>query len=88
MRKSVFTLALASTVGLAGCMNTQQQNELGGALAGAAIGLVGAKALGANNSLTAAAVVVGASAGAGMAQPKQCTYQYNDGSRTTGPCPQ
>ena len=87
MRKSVFTLAAIATLTLSGCLSSQQQNELGGALGGAAVGLIGAKAFGANDNIAVAATVIGASVGAGMAQPKQCTFAHADGTRTTGPCP-
>ena len=88
MRKPVILLAAASAFALAGCMSTQQQNELGGALGGAAVGFVGAKAFGANDTITAVATVVGAAAGAGLAQPKQCRFRHSDGRITTGPCPE
>ena len=84
MFKSLVPIALASSMALSACqMSTQDQNQLGGALAGGAVGLITAKALGANTNWTVLTTLAGAAAGVMVARNQQtgeCAY-------STGPCP-
>ena len=92
MFKPLLPLALVSSVALSGCMQMtpQQQTDTGGALAGAAVGLITAKALGANTEWTVLTTLAGAAAGVIVARNQQtgeCAYSNGDGTYRTGPCP-
>ncbi|MDU8929091.1 glucose-6-phosphate isomerase [Alisedimentitalea sp. MJ-SS2] len=90
MRKSTLTLAAISALALSACnMSTYEQQQLGGAAAGAAIGLVGANILGANTNWKIIATLAGAAAGAHVATNQktgECAYANGDGTYTTRPC--
>lgn len=92
MKTKLLPLALTGAMALSACMEMtpNQQNELGGALAGAAVGVITAKALGANNNWTILTALAGAAAGSMVArnnQTNQCAYARGDGTYYTAPCP-
>ena len=91
MFKSLVPLALVSSIALSGCMEmtSKEKNDLGGALAGGAVGLITAKALGANTNWTVLTTLGGAAAGvmvARNANSGECAYSNGDGTYRTGPC--
>jgi len=91
MFKTLAPLALVSSIALSGCMemSTAEQNDLGGALAGGAVGLITAKALGANSNWTVLTTLGGAAAGVMVARNSnsgECAYSNGDGTYRTGPC--
>ncbi|MGV6811125.1 MAG: glucose-6-phosphate isomerase [Brevirhabdus sp.] len=89
MRKTL--ILAATTVALAGCQMTQsQQEEMTGAIAGAAFGLITAKALGASNDWALVVSLAGAAAGVLVARNTrtgQCAYSNGDGTYYTAACP-
>lgn len=92
MFKPLLPLAVIGSLALSGCMqmSSQDQNQLGGALAGGAVGLITAKALGANSNWTVLTTLAGAAAGvmvARNANTGECAYSNGDGTYRTGPCP-
>ena len=91
MKTHIFALAAASLIALSGCnMSMQDQNQLGGAAAGAAVGLVTAKLFDANTNWTILATLAGAAAGAHVAtnqNTNECAYSNGDGTYTVRRCP-
>ena len=92
MHKPFVTLALAASLALPGCMEMtpSEQNEAGGALVGATVGLITAKALGANTNWTVLTTLAGAAAGVMVARNQntgECAYSRGDGTYYTAPCP-
>ena len=91
MPKRLFALTLAGAMALSACqMTQQQQTDVGGAVVGGAIGLITAKALGANSNWTILTTLAGAAAGVLVARnnaTNQCAYSNGDGTYTTQPCP-
>ncbi|MDQ2095323.1 glycine zipper 2TM domain-containing protein [Rhodalgimonas zhirmunskyi] len=92
MKKTILIAATASALALAGCMDmsASEQRQTQGAVVGGAVGLIGAKALGANTEWTVVSTLAGAAAGAMVAQNTQtgeCAYANGDGTYRTGPCP-
>lgn len=90
MFKPLIPLALTASLALSGCMSTSDQNDLGGALVGGTVGLITAKALGANTNWTIMTTLAGATAGVLVARNQQtgdCAYSNGDGTYRTGPCP-
>ncbi len=91
MNRFVLPIGLAAALAISGCeeMTTEQQ-MVGGALAGAAIGIVGAKALDANDNWTILAALSGAAVGTLVARNRakdQCAYSNGDGTYTIRTCP-
>lgn len=91
MIKSLLPLALISSVALGGCveMSANDKQNLGGALAGGAVGLITAKALGANTNWTIMTTLAGAAAGVLVARNQnsnECAYSNGDGTYYTRPC--
>ena len=91
MFKPLFPLALVCSVALTGCieMSAQDKNDLGGAVVGGAVGLITAKALGANSNWTIMTTLAGAAAGVLVARNQrtnQCAYSNGDGTYSTRPC--
>jgi F0F1-type ATP synthase assembly protein I len=93
MKKTLLILAATSSLALAGCMDTMsqsQQRDVGGAVVGGAIGLITAKALGANSNWAILTTLAGAAAGVMVARNQatgECAYSNGDGTYRTGPCP-
>lgn len=92
MRIKLIPLALAGSLALSACMDMtpQQRTDLGGAAMGAAVGLISAKALGANTNWTVLTTLAGAAAGVMVARNNatgECAYSNGDGTYRTGPCP-
>ncbi|MDQ2091397.1 glycine zipper 2TM domain-containing protein [Marimonas arenosa] len=91
MKTKLISLALVASFALSGCqMTRQEQNELGGALAGAAVGAITAQALGANRNWTILTALAGAAAGVMVARnnaTNECAYSNGDGTYYTAPCP-
>ena len=90
MRKILIATACAATFGLAGCMTTDQQRQVTGAVVGGSLGLLTAKALGANDNWTIVSTLGGAAAGALVARNQQtgdCAYARGDGTYYRAPCP-
>ncbi|MCI2399008.1 glucose-6-phosphate isomerase [Aliiroseovarius subalbicans] len=89
MRKQLILLACASSLAIAGCnMTTQEQMVVGGVVGGAA-GLLTANALNANTNWTILAVLAGAAAGSLVAKNNatgECAYAKGDGTYYTAPC--
>jgi hypothetical protein len=90
MRRSILTLAIVGTFGLAACAGmTQQERMVVGGLAGAATGLIAADILNADRNWTIIAALAGAAAGTLVARNSatgQCAYAYGDGRYYTAPC--
>lgn len=89
--KSILPLVLASTLALTACMDmsAEDQQNVGGALVGGAVGLITAKALGANTNWTILTTLAGAAAGVMVARNQstnECAYSNGDGTYTTRPC--
>lgn len=90
MRKTALITALAGSLALAGCMSTEDERILTGALVGGGVGLVSAKVLGADNDWVIVATLAGAAIGTLVARntaTKECAYSNGDGTYRTGPCP-
>jgi F0F1-type ATP synthase assembly protein I len=92
MFKTILPLALASSLALTACMEmtAQEQQDVGGAVVGGALGLITAKALGANTNWTIITTLAGAAAGvmvARNANTGECAYSNGNGTYRTGPCP-
>ncbi|MEZ5716629.1 MAG: glucose-6-phosphate isomerase [Paracoccaceae bacterium] len=92
MKTKLLPLALIGSMALSACMEMtpSEKNELGGALAGAAVGVITAKALGANSNWTIITALAGAAAGsmvAKNAKTNECAYARGDGTYYTAPCP-
>lgn len=91
MQKVVLSIGLAALLAAAGCDEmTTEQKMVGGALAGAAIGIVTAQALDANDNWTILAALSGAAVGTLVARNEaedQCAYANGDGTYTIRPCP-
>jgi hypothetical protein len=90
IRKSILAAALGS-VALTACDMTQpQEPQLGGALVGAAIGVVTAKIFDADDDWVIIAGLTGAAVGTMVAQNNQtdqCAYAVGDGTYRILPCP-
>lgn len=90
MRKPILTLSAIAMLALAGCMTPAEQRVAGGAAIGGALGLISAKALGANDNWTVLTTLGGAAAGAMVArnqQTRECAYARGDGTYYVRPCP-
>ena len=94
MRTPLIALACSGALVLASCtqtgMSRQDEASLGGALAGAAVGTIAAKALQADSSWTIVAALGGAAAGALVARnanQQQCAYSRGDGTYYVADCP-
>ncbi|WP_322865980.1 glucose-6-phosphate isomerase [Aquicoccus sp. G2-2] len=93
MHKTILILAAVSSLALSGCMDTMsqgQKTDLGGAAIGGALGLITAKALGANSNWAVLTTLAGAAAGVMVARNQatgECAYSNGDGTYRTGPCP-
>lgn len=92
MKTRLIALTAAAAMALSACMQMtpQEQNQLGGTLAGAAVGVITAKALGANTNWTILTALAGAAVGqmvARNASTNQCAWSNGDGTYRTGPCP-
>ncbi|KAA0920281.1 glucose-6-phosphate isomerase [Aquicoccus porphyridii] len=92
MNKTILTLALVSSMTLSACMQMSESDrrDIGGATVGGAIGLITAKALGANNNWTILSTLAGSAAGVMVARNQatgECAYSNGDGTYRTGPCP-
>jgi len=89
MRKTL--IILTSVAALAACqMTTAEKTDTTGALAGAALGFITAKALGASTDWAVVASLATAAAGvlvARNAQNGQCAYSNGDGTYYTAACP-
>lgn len=91
MRPIPFLLALFATALLPACENlTSEQRTVVGVTAGAAVGLITADALEADDDWRLIAALAGAAAGTLVAQNSatdQCAYARGDGTYYTRPCP-
>ncbi len=92
MKNPILILAMTASLALPACveMSDQQRGDTMGALGGAAVGLITAKALDANSNWTVLATLAGAAAGVMVARNSQtgeCAYSNGDGTYRTGPCP-
>ena len=84
MRGQILTMALVGTLGLAGCegMNQDERMIVGG-LTGAAVGIMTAEMLDANDEWTIIAALGGAAAGMLVARnyhTGECAYARGDGT--------
>jgi hypothetical protein len=91
MKTAILSLACATSLILAGCadMTDDQERQVGGALIGGSLGLITAKALGADNDWVAVTTLAGAAAGALVARNTatgQCAYARGDGTYYRAPC--
>ena len=89
MKISIKGLGLVAAMGLAGCMTVEQEREMTGALVGGGLGLVSAKALGADNDWVVVSTLAGAAAGALVARNRAnntCAYANGDGTYYRAPC--
>ncbi len=83
------TIVTFASLGLAGCINTNDNRELTGAAVGAGAGLVGAAVFDANPGWTVISTLAGAAAGTLVArntQTDECAYANGDGTYRTVPC--
>ena len=90
MRKTLTTTLLAASLALAGCVNEEQERQVTGAVIGGGLGLITAKALGADNDWVVVSTLAGAAAGALVArnqQTGQCAYARGDGTYYRARCP-
>lgn len=90
MSKTVLTLSLTSALALAACMTPYEEQQLGGALVGGAVGLIGAKALGASDKWVIVSTLAGAAVGTLVAENRQtgeCAYAVGDGTYRVARCP-
>jgi F0F1-type ATP synthase assembly protein I len=90
MRNPTKILACVAMIGLSGCMTVEQEREVTGALVGGGLGLVSAKALGADNQWVVVSTLAGAAAGALVARNRAnntCAYANGDGTYYRAPCP-
>ena len=89
MKISIKVLGLVAAMGLAGCMTVEQEREMTGALVGGGLGLISAKALGADNNWVVVSTLAGAAAGTLIARntrTNECAYSNGDGTYRTEPC--
>lgn len=89
-RKIVLSIALGGLVLSACDMPPQQQDELGGALVGAAVGIATASLFDADKNWVIIAALAGAAIGTMVArndQTDQCAYAVGDGTYRILPCP-
>lgn len=93
MRTKILGLVCAGTLAIAGCAQTigdTSGREVGGALAGAAAGLLTAEVFDVDDNWNVVAALGGAAAGALVARntaTRQCAYSYGNGTYYTAPCP-
>ena len=90
MRKLLTITALTGSMALAGCVTEEQERQITGAAIGGGLGLITAKALGADNNWSVVSTLAGAAAGALVArnqQTGQCAYARGDGTYYRAPCP-
>ena len=90
MRKYILTTSVIAVLGLSGCMTPSEQRVAGGAAIGGALGLISARALGANDNWTVLTTLGGAAAGAMVArnqETRECAYARGDGTYVVRPCP-
>ncbi len=90
MRKTFMTTAFAASLALTGCMSADEERQMTGALVGGGLGLITAKALGADNDWVVVSTLAGAAAGALVARNRetgQCAYARGDGTYYNAPCP-
>ncbi|MGO4910153.1 glycine zipper 2TM domain-containing protein [Pseudorhodobacter sp. W20_MBD10_FR17] len=90
IRKSILGIALGSLALTACDMTQRDQSQLGGALAGAAVGVVTATLFDADKDWVIIAALAGAAVGTMVAQnnqTNQCAYAVGDGTYRILPCP-
>lgn len=83
------SLALLTSLALAGCMETTSNRELTGAAIGAGAGLIAATVFDANAGWTVASTLAGASAGSLIARntrTNECAISNGDGTYRTVRC--
>lgn len=89
MRQTIFALACAAPLALAGCMTPQQERQMGGALIGGSLGFITAKALNADNDWVVISTLGGAAAGTLVARntaDNTCAYARGDGTYYRARC--
>ncbi len=90
MIRQIATIALISTVALAGCQNLSPQDRSNlGLLTGAGAGVLTAQAFDANPQWTIVAGLAGAAIGTMVArnsQTGQCAFSNGDGTYDVRPC--
>ena len=90
MRKTILMASSAAMLLLVGCMTPTEERMAGGAAIGGALGLITAKALGANRNWTMLTTLGAAAAGAMVARnnaTNECAYARGDGTYSVRPCP-
>ena len=90
IRKSILALAIGSLALTACNMTPRQQDHLGGALTGAAVGIVTATLFDADRNWVILAALAGAAVGTMVARNRhtnQCAYALGDGTYRLRRCP-
>ncbi|RKT34824.1 hypothetical protein BXY70_0848 [Roseovarius halotolerans] len=90
MQKTLIATAFAASLALTGCMTAEQERQAAGAAIGGSLGLITAKALGANDNWTVVSTLAGAGAGVLVARNRNnntCAYSRGDGTYYRAACP-
>lgn len=81
MRQIARALVIAVPLALAGCLNSYQERQVGGALVGGTLGFITAKAFDADNDWVVVSTLAGAAAGTLVARNtarNRCAYATGD----------